>query len=131
MTYPILEHYGRFRFRSFRFLKHYPSVYLRCEILICDSKDSNSRCTKGCISRHKREISSYKWKGDAVIGPLRLKREESSMDRSGENVFLELITSVDLTGFFCELFKSTFSIINSNAMTELQTSRTASISIST
>ncbi|KAG8135529.1 hypothetical protein E2320_008562 [Naja naja] len=82
MAYPILEHYGRFRFKSFRFLKYYPSVYLHCEVLICDSKDSNSRCTKGCISRHKREISSYKWKGDAVIGPLRLKREESSMDRS-------------------------------------------------
>ncbi|XP_032081477.1 CUB and zona pellucida-like domain-containing protein 1 [Thamnophis elegans] len=99
MAYPILEHYGRFRFRSFRFLKHYPSVYLHCEVLICDSKNSNSRCTKGCISRHKRGISSYKWKGDAVIGPLRLKGEESSMDRSGENVFLELTTLVDLTGF--------------------------------
>ncbi|XP_058045087.1 deleted in malignant brain tumors 1 protein [Ahaetulla prasina] len=91
MAYPILEHYGRFRFKSFRFLKHHPSVYLHCEVLICDSKDSNSRCTKGCISRHKREIPSYKWKGDAVFGPLRLKREESSMDRSGENVLLELI----------------------------------------
>ncbi|KAM6443049.1 CUB and zona pellucida-like domain-containing protein 1 [Liasis olivaceus] len=82
VAYPILEHYGRFRFKSFRFLEYYPSVYLHCEVLICDSKNSNSRCTKGCISRHKREISSYKWKGDAVIGPLRLKREESSMDRS-------------------------------------------------
>ncbi|XP_039194431.1 CUB and zona pellucida-like domain-containing protein 1 [Crotalus tigris] len=82
MAYPILEHFGRFRFRSFRFLKHYPSVYLHCEVLICDSKDSNSRCTKGCISRQKREISSYKWKGDAVIGPLKLKREGNSMDRS-------------------------------------------------
>ncbi|XP_070609997.1 CUB and zona pellucida-like domain-containing protein 1 [Erythrolamprus reginae] len=82
MAYPILEHYGRFRFRSFRFLQHYPSVYLQCEVLICDSKDLNSRCTKSCISRHKREISSYKWKGNAVIGPIKLKREESPMDRS-------------------------------------------------
>ncbi|XP_063163887.1 CUB and zona pellucida-like domain-containing protein 1 [Candoia aspera] len=82
LAYPILKHYGRFKFRSFRFLEYYSSVYLHCEVLICDSKNLNSRCTKGCISRHKREISSYKWKGDAVIGPLRLKRDESSMDRS-------------------------------------------------
>ncbi|KAK9400800.1 CUZD1: CUB and zona pellucida-like domain-containing protein 1 [Crotalus adamanteus] len=50
--------------------------------LVKSGKDSNSRCTKGCISRQKREISSYKWKGDAVIGPLKLKREGNSRDRS-------------------------------------------------
>ncbi|XP_060097457.1 CUB and zona pellucida-like domain-containing protein 1 [Heteronotia binoei] len=83
MAYPLLEHYGRFRFNSFKFLRHHPSVYIHCEVLICDSKDPNSRCTKNCISRHKREVSSYKWKGDAMVGPLRLKRDQSSVARSG------------------------------------------------
>uniref|UniRef100_A0ACB8FAG2 Uncharacterized protein n=2 Tax=Sphaerodactylus townsendi TaxID=933632 RepID=A0ACB8FAG2_9SAUR len=84
-AYPVLEHYGRFSFRSFKFLRSHPSVYIHCEILICDSKDHNSRCTKNCMSRHKREIFSYKWKGDAMVGPLKLKRDHSSMDRSGSS----------------------------------------------
>ncbi|KAL8187234.1 UNVERIFIED_CONTAM: hypothetical protein K2H54_040679 [Gekko kuhli] len=83
VAYPVLERYGRFRFSSFKFLRSHPSVYIHCEVLICDSKDPNSRCTKSCISRHKRETSSYKWKGEAMVGPLRLKRDHSSVDRSG------------------------------------------------
>uniref|UniRef100_A0A8D2JAC3 CUZD1 protein n=1 Tax=Varanus komodoensis TaxID=61221 RepID=A0A8D2JAC3_VARKO len=77
-AYPVLEHYGRFRFSSFRFLQNDPSVYLRCEVLICDSTNTGTRCTQGCVSRKKREISSYKWKGDAIVGPIRLKRDHSS-----------------------------------------------------
>ncbi|XP_015723058.1 CUB and zona pellucida-like domain-containing protein 1 [Coturnix japonica] len=75
VTYPPLEHYGRFRFNAFRFLRRAPSVYLQCDILICDSEDTNSRCTKGCVSRQKRDISSYTWKTKAVVGPIRLKRD--------------------------------------------------------
>ncbi|KFQ48888.1 CUB and zona pellucida-like domain-containing protein 1, partial [Pelecanus crispus] len=58
VTYPPLEHYGRFKFNAFRFLHGSPSVYLQCDILICDSNNANSRCTEGCISRQKRAISS-------------------------------------------------------------------------
>ncbi|XP_062989334.1 CUB and zona pellucida-like domain-containing protein 1 [Elgaria multicarinata webbii] len=86
VAYSVLEHYGRFRFNSFKFLEHEPSVYLHCEVLICDSTDSNSRCTKGCITRNKRAISSYKWKGVAMVGPLRLKRDHSSKDRSDSSI---------------------------------------------
>ncbi|XP_054838251.1 CUB and zona pellucida-like domain-containing protein 1 [Eublepharis macularius] len=82
VAYPVLEHYGRFRFSSFKFLRSHPTVYLHCEVLICDSNDPNSRCTNGCITRQKREISSYKWKGEAMVGPLRLKSDHSSVDRS-------------------------------------------------
>ncbi|NXW66728.1 CUZD1 protein, partial [Eurystomus gularis] len=80
VTYPPLEHYGRFKFNAFRFLRSSPSVYLQCDILICDSKATNSRCTEGCISRQKRAISSYTWKTNTVVGPIRLKRELRSAD---------------------------------------------------
>ncbi|NXV83082.1 CUZD1 protein, partial [Atlantisia rogersi] len=58
VTYSPLEHYGRFTFNAFRFLRASPSVYLQCDVLICDSTSATSRCTEGCISRHKRAISS-------------------------------------------------------------------------
>ncbi|KAM6090105.1 CUB and zona pellucida-like domain-containing protein 1 [Theristicus caerulescens] len=82
VTYPPLEHYGRFKFDAFRFLQSSPSVYLQCDILICDSNNTNSRCTEGCISRQKREISSYTWKTTTIVGPIRLKRDLRSADHS-------------------------------------------------
>ncbi|NXG68907.1 CUZD1 protein, partial [Baryphthengus martii] len=82
VTYPPLEHYGRFKFKAFRFLRSSPSVYLQCDILICDSKKANSRCTEGCISRRKRAVSSYKWRTNTIVGPIRLKRTLRSAGRS-------------------------------------------------
>ncbi|NWX50478.1 CUZD1 protein, partial [Steatornis caripensis] len=80
VTYPPREHYGRFKFNAFKFLRSSPSVYLQCEILICDSNNTNSRCTEGCISRQKRAVSSYMWKTNTVVGPIRLKRDLRSAD---------------------------------------------------
>ncbi|XP_035752483.1 CUB and zona pellucida-like domain-containing protein 1 [Egretta garzetta] len=85
VTYPPLEHYGRFKFNAFRFLRSFPSVYLQCDILICDSNNANSRCTEGCISRQKRAISSYMWKTNTVVGPIRLKRDLRAADHSGKS----------------------------------------------
>ncbi|XP_065494533.1 CUB and zona pellucida-like domain-containing protein 1 [Caloenas nicobarica] len=82
VTYPPLEHYGRFKFNAFRFLRYFPSVYLQCDVVICDSNDTDSRCTRGCISRQKRDISSYLWKTNAVVGPIRLKRDLRSAGHS-------------------------------------------------
>ncbi|XP_010171217.1 CUB and zona pellucida-like domain-containing protein 1, partial [Antrostomus carolinensis] len=82
VTYPPLEHYGRFQFNAFRFLRSFPSVYLQCDVLICDSNNTNSRCTKGCSSRQKRALSSYTWKTNTVVGPIRLKRDLRSADHS-------------------------------------------------
>ncbi|KAI5175047.1 Cub And Zona Pellucida-Like Domain-Containing Protein 1 [Manis pentadactyla] len=82
-VYPLSEHYGRFQFNAFKFLKSLGSVYLQCKVLICDSGDHQSRCSSGCVSRGKRDISSYKWKTDSVIGPIRLKRDRSASGSSG------------------------------------------------
>ncbi|NXC44286.1 CUZD1 protein, partial [Penelope pileata] len=89
VTYPPLEHYGRFKFNAFRFLRSFPSVYLQCDILICDSNITDSRCTKGCISRQKRDASPYTWKTKAVVGPIRLKRDLRAADHS------EFLTKTD------------------------------------
>ncbi|NXC11719.1 CUZD1 protein, partial [Orthonyx spaldingii] len=75
VTYPAFENHGRFKFRAFRFLRSFPSVYLQCEVVICDSTSSSSRCARGCISRQKRAISPYTWKTNTVVGPIRLKRD--------------------------------------------------------
>ncbi|KAL1788754.1 CUB and zona pellucida-like domain-containing protein 1 [Sigmodon hispidus] len=82
-VYPLFGHYGRFQFNAFKFLRHLSSVYLKCKMLICDSNDETSRCNQGCVSRRKRDISSYKWKTDSVIGPIRLKRDRTANGNSG------------------------------------------------
>ncbi|XP_008046425.1 CUB and zona pellucida-like domain-containing protein 1 [Carlito syrichta] len=81
-VYPLFGHYGRFQFNAFKFLRSLSSVYLQCKVLICDSSDSQSRCNQGCVSRRKRDISSYKWKTDSIIGPIRLKRDRSASGNS-------------------------------------------------
>lgn len=83
-VYPLFGHYGRFQFNAFKFLRSLSSVYLQCKVLICDSSDHQSRCSQGCVSRSKRDISSYKWKTDSIIGPIRLKRDRSASGNSGK-----------------------------------------------
>ncbi|XP_037015006.2 CUB and zona pellucida-like domain-containing protein 1 [Artibeus jamaicensis] len=81
--YPLSAHHGRFQFNVFKFLRSLGSVYLQCRVFICDSGDHQSRCSQGCVSRRKRDISSYKWKADAVIGPIRLRRDQRAGGNSG------------------------------------------------
>uniref|UniRef100_A0A8C5L839 CUB and zona pellucida-like domains 1 n=1 Tax=Jaculus jaculus TaxID=51337 RepID=A0A8C5L839_JACJA len=83
MIYPLFGRYGRFQFNAFKFLRSLNSVYLRCKVLVCDSNDMESRCNQGCVSRRKRDVSSYKWKADSIIGPIRLKRDHSASGKSG------------------------------------------------
>uniref|UniRef100_A0A673SZZ7 CUB and zona pellucida like domains 1 n=1 Tax=Suricata suricatta TaxID=37032 RepID=A0A673SZZ7_SURSU len=59
-VYPLSGHHGRFQFNAFKFLR-----------------------TLGCVSRRKRDVSSYKWKTDSVIGPIRLKRDRGASGSSG------------------------------------------------
>ncbi|XP_070337694.1 CUB and zona pellucida-like domain-containing protein 1 [Equus asinus] len=82
-VYPLSRHHARFQFNAFKFLRSLSSVYLQCEVLICDSSDHQSRCHQGCVSRRKRDISSYKWKDNSIIGPIRLKRDRSTSGNSG------------------------------------------------
>uniref|UniRef100_A0A2K5P105 Scavenger receptor cysteine-rich domain-containing protein DMBT1 n=1 Tax=Cercocebus atys TaxID=9531 RepID=A0A2K5P105_CERAT len=63
---------ARFRFRAFHFLNRFPSVYLRCKMVVCRAYDPSSRCNRGCVMRSKRDVGSYQEK-DVVLGPIQLQ----------------------------------------------------------
>ncbi|XP_073453698.1 CUB and zona pellucida-like domain-containing protein 1 [Aquarana catesbeiana] len=69
---------ARFSFSAFKFLNTHPSVYLQCQLVICDSNDAGSRCNQGCVTRERRDLGSKVWKTNAVLGPLRLKRHSEA-----------------------------------------------------
>ncbi|NWH88917.1 DMBT1 protein, partial [Aegithalos caudatus] len=48
----------RFGFDAFSFLNRFPSVFLRCELVVCRHHDYSSRCYQGCVSRFKRNADS-------------------------------------------------------------------------
>ncbi|NXU75793.1 DMBT1 protein, partial [Oreotrochilus melanogaster] len=49
---------ARFSFSAFSFINQHPSVYLKCELVVCKERDYSSRCYQGCASRYKRRVSS-------------------------------------------------------------------------
>ncbi|CAH1227508.1 DMBT1 [Branchiostoma lanceolatum] len=44
----------RFGFEAFRFIQEVKTVYVHCEVMVCNATDPGSRCAKGCIARRKR-----------------------------------------------------------------------------
>ncbi|XP_058527082.1 deleted in malignant brain tumors 1 protein [Ochotona princeps] len=77
-------HIVRFRFRSFHFLNRFPSVYLRCKMVVCRAYDYSSRCYQGCVVRSKRDVSSYQEKVDVVLGPIQLLEPQAARKKSLE-----------------------------------------------
>ncbi|XP_075389591.1 scavenger receptor cysteine-rich domain-containing protein DMBT1 [Tenrec ecaudatus] len=69
-------HKARFRFRSFHFVNHYPSVYLRCQMVVCKAYDPSSRCSRGCVVRSKRDLGAYQEKVDVILGPIKQRTPE-------------------------------------------------------
>ncbi|KAJ1139873.1 hypothetical protein NDU88_006236 [Pleurodeles waltl] len=80
--HPLHERYGRFQFSAFKFLTEQPSIYMQCKVVVCDRNDTNSRCTQGCLPRHKRDLSSRSRTVNAVVGPIRLKSNHGTLDKS-------------------------------------------------
>ncbi|XP_059981758.1 deleted in malignant brain tumors 1 protein [Lagenorhynchus albirostris] len=75
----------RFKFNSFHFLSRFPSVYLKCKMVVCRAYDASSRCSRGCIVRAKRGVGSYQEKVDVALGPIQLQvphAEKRSLDRT-------------------------------------------------
>ncbi|KFP64036.1 Deleted in malignant brain tumors 1 protein, partial [Cariama cristata] len=56
--YSPYKHMVRFKFNAFQFIRHSPSVYLQCELVVCRAYDYSSRCYQGCITGAKREARS-------------------------------------------------------------------------
>ncbi|XP_061018815.1 deleted in malignant brain tumors 1 protein isoform X10 [Dama dama] len=73
----------RFKFSSFHFLNRFPSVYLKCKMIVCRAYDPFSRCNRGCIVRAKRDVGSYQEKVDVVLGPIQLQPspQKRNLDR--------------------------------------------------
>ncbi|XP_078618075.1 scavenger receptor cysteine-rich domain-containing protein DMBT1-like isoform X1 [Branchiostoma floridae x Branchiostoma japonicum] len=44
----------RFGFEAFRFIREVKTVYVHCEVMVCNGADSGSRCAQGCVRRGKR-----------------------------------------------------------------------------
>ncbi|XP_053548600.1 CUB and zona pellucida-like domain-containing protein 1, partial [Bombina bombina] len=83
-NFPSGSGFARFSISAFRFLHSHPSVYLQCRLVICDTDDSESRCKQGCMNRQRKDLSSHKWKANAVVGPIRLKHETEHSDSLSE-----------------------------------------------
>ncbi|KAM3913968.1 scavenger receptor cysteine-rich domain-containing protein DMBT1-like [Leptodactylus fuscus] len=62
----------RFGFNAFSFLSRFSSVYIQCQLVVCNRFDRWSRCNQGCMPRHKRAVESKQEKIHAVVGPITL-----------------------------------------------------------
>ncbi|XP_009080620.1 PREDICTED: deleted in malignant brain tumors 1 protein [Acanthisitta chloris] len=71
--YSPYSHFARFKFNAFEFISRHPSVYLKCELVVCSLGDYSSHCYQGCTSRPKRDTSSVEEKVNVVVGPLQLR----------------------------------------------------------
>ncbi|XP_063048656.1 deleted in malignant brain tumors 1 protein-like [Engraulis encrasicolus] len=75
------NYYARFHFRAFTFLRTYPSVYLRCKVVICASGDPGSRCRQGCRSRRvARQLDPQLDTTTMVLGPIKFRDPEQLED---------------------------------------------------
>ncbi|RMC11297.1 hypothetical protein DUI87_11416 [Hirundo rustica rustica] len=75
--YSPSSHFARFKFNAFEFMSRHPSVYLKCQMLVCRLGDYSSHCYRGCSSRAKRDTSSAEEVVDVVVGPLQLREGDA------------------------------------------------------
>ncbi|XP_066549031.1 deleted in malignant brain tumors 1 protein [Amia ocellicauda] len=76
---------ARFRFNAFKFMRVHPQVYLQCRVSVCQANDNSSRCSQGCLSRRRRDVSPSLKKTTVVLGPIQLKdlkADESLAEKS-------------------------------------------------
>ncbi|NXU42764.1 DMBT1 protein, partial [Drymodes brunneopygia] len=71
--YSPSSHFARFKFNAFEFMSRHPSVYLKCQVMVCRLGDYSSHCYQGCSTRAKRDTSSAEEKVNVVVGPLQLR----------------------------------------------------------
>ncbi|XP_066410319.1 deleted in malignant brain tumors 1 protein-like [Molothrus aeneus] len=89
---------ARFGFNAFSFVNRFPSVFLRCELLVCRYHDFPSRCYQGCVSRFRRNADSSHEQVNVVVGPVQLReahtesrniRLASAIEAKGETLSSE------------------------------------------
>ncbi|XP_019636946.1 PREDICTED: uncharacterized protein LOC109479418 [Branchiostoma belcheri] len=73
----------RFGFQAFAFTSGTRTVYIHCDILLCNAADPNSRCAQGCqAGRRRREAADDSDVYRLIQGPIVLKDEQTVRDRS-------------------------------------------------
>lgn len=82
--YSPSSHFARFKFNAFEFMSRHPSVYLKCQMLVCRLGDYSSHCYRGCSSRPKRDTSSAEEQVDVVVGPLQLRGGDAPSGSTGK-----------------------------------------------
>ncbi|XP_068172177.1 uncharacterized protein [Antennarius striatus] len=75
---------------AFKFIGMFDQVYISCSVIMCEAKNPNTRCSKGCTSSsHSRSVNPHSKKRAAITqsslhfvsqGPLRLKRSTRSSE---------------------------------------------------
>ncbi|XP_078688788.1 ZP domain-containing protein-like isoform X1 [Branchiostoma floridae x Branchiostoma belcheri] len=82
----------RFGLEAFRFVQEVTTVYIRCEVEVCDAADIGSRCAQGCsTSRHHKRALESDTKSRYVIsrGPIVISTGYNGAD-SADNMPLVL-----------------------------------------
>ncbi|XP_054133231.1 deleted in malignant brain tumors 1 protein [Melozone crissalis] len=83
--YSPSSHFARFKFNAFEFMSRHPSVYLKCQMLVCRLGDYSSHCYRGCSSRPKRDTSPAEEQVDVVVGPLQLRGGDAPSESAGKD----------------------------------------------
>ncbi|XP_078617658.1 uncharacterized protein LOC144885609 [Branchiostoma floridae x Branchiostoma japonicum] len=71
----------RFGFEAFRFIQEVKTVYVHCEVMVCNAADPGSRCAQGCVVRSKRTTGE---KADMIgrhvirMGPIIVDDDEAA-----------------------------------------------------
>ncbi|KAF2975080.1 hypothetical protein EK904_004135 [Melospiza melodia maxima] len=79
------SHFARFKFNAFEFMSRHPSVYLKCQMLVCRLGDYSSHCYRGCSSRPKRDASPAEEQVEVVVGPLQLRGGDAPSESTGKD----------------------------------------------
>ncbi|XP_078670459.1 oncoprotein-induced transcript 3 protein-like [Branchiostoma floridae x Branchiostoma belcheri] len=69
----------QFGFEAFRFIRELRTVYIHCEVEVCDASEPGSRCAQGCAptARRKRALSDMTGRHTIYQGPIILDETES------------------------------------------------------
>ncbi|XP_047196003.1 ZP domain-containing protein-like [Hippoglossus stenolepis] len=88
----------KFSMEAFKFIGLNNQVYISCSVMMCEAGNSNTRCSKGCISststsppRPKREAVIQSASHFVSQGPLRLRRSAESVRATATNLNLNLV----------------------------------------
>ncbi|XP_072176515.1 scavenger receptor cysteine-rich domain-containing protein DMBT1-like [Diadema setosum] len=96
---------------AFAFIGDYEQVYVHCDILVCDNGEWNSRCSRGCVSRAKRDVQSTGSQSNphtVSLGPLSAANVEGgnsrgAADTSASSFNYLVIATIGSVGIFIAL----------------------------